>query len=155
MADNSIEIPFGKKRLTLGTPHRVELILIFLYVTFLLWFDILQNKVQDLGRDYAVTWVSGITTSALDLAIVMFILFHITLMGLFLMSLRSKGTSRVFDIIVGTIGFFSVAMILSGFVNMLYSDTIRFLFIDMTSINYYHTAIFTQFFVAIYYTFTK
>lgn len=143
------------KSIEFGTPHRIELILIFLYSVFFLWWDILQNKVIDLGTNYSVTWVVGHTTSALDLAIVMLILFHIALMGLFLMSLKSKDTNWTYDVIVGTLAFFGVAIVLSGFVNSIYSDSIRFLFVSMPSINFYHIGVGLEMFAGLWWAFTE
>lgn len=154
-------IKFGKLRIikrkliVLATPKREESILLFLYVTFLLWWDVVQNKVLDFGLDYRVTWFGDITSNALDLAIVLLIIFHITLMLLFVLSLRSKGTHRLYDVIAGTIAFFGVAILLSGFINGLHSETIRFLFVDMKSISFYHIGIGLEFMAGLYWAFTK
>ena len=151
-----IEIPLWKgKTITLGTPHRVEMILLFFYVTFFLWFDVLQNKVLDKGILYEVHWFGSVTSSALDLAVVLLILFHLTLMGLFLMSLRSKATHRNFDIIIGTLAFFGVAMVLSGFINDIYAETIRFLFVDMASVTFYHIGVGLEMLAGLYWAITK
>lgn len=145
---------FGKK-ITLGTPHRVELLLVFVYAIFFLWWNELQNKVLDLGLGYEVTWVAGVTTTALDLGIIMLIFFHLALMGLFLMSLRSKKTDKTLDIIVGVLAFFGVAIMLSGFINSIYSDTIRFLFVNMPSINFYHIGIGIESFAGLYWALSQ
>jgi steroid 5-alpha reductase family enzyme len=143
------------KVLQFATPHKTEKILLFLYVTFFLWWDVLQNKVLDLGVDYRVTWWGTTTSSALDLGIVILILFHLTLMALFLMSLKSKATNSTYDVIVGIMAFFGVAIILSGFVNEIYSPTIRFLFIDMPSTTYYHIGVLIEFLAGLYWALTK
>lgn len=145
---------FGK-RVVLGTPHRIELILLFAYAVFFLWWDVLQNKVLDLGIGYKVTWFAGIQSTALDLGIIMLILFHLCLMGLFLMSLRSKSTSNTIDIIVGVLAFFGVAIVLSGFINSIYSDTIRFLFINMGSTDFYHIGVGIEMGAGLYWALTK
>ena len=146
---------FKNENIELGIPHRLELILLFLYTTFFLWWDVLQNKVIDLGINYRVTWFAGITTTALDLGIIILILFHITLMGLFLLSLKSRATSKTYDIIVGTLAFFGVAIVLSGFVNSIYSETIRFLFVEMPSINFYHIGVGIEMLAGLYWALTK
>jgi len=153
---SKMEITLWKnKTIEIGTPHRLELVLIFLYAVFFLWWDVVQNKVLDLGIDYRVTWFAGITTSALDLAIILLIAFHIVLMALFLMSLRSKDTSRVFDVIVGTLAFFGVAIVLTGFTVGIYSETIRFLFINMSTLSFYHIGVGIEMFAGLYWAFTK
>ena len=149
----SFEI-FGK-RITLGTPHRMEIILIFTYMIALFQFDVLNNKVLDLGVDYRVTWFGNITSNALDFMIVPLIVFHLALMGLFLMSLKSTGTHKTFDIFVGTLAFLGVAIVLAGFINSIYSDTIRFMFVEMKSISFYHIGIFLELGSALYWSITK
>ncbi len=145
---------FGKN-IAFGRPKRLEMIFLFFYAVFFLWWDVLQNKVLDNGLNYSVTWISGITTSALDLGVIMLILFHICLMSLFIMSLQSKDTHRLFDVIVGALAFFGVAIVLSGFVNSLYSDTIRFLFIDMPTINFYHIGVLIEMIAGTYWAITQ
>ena len=107
---------FGKN-VSLGTPHRLELVLLFCYAVFFLWWDVLQNKVLDLGTGYMVTWFAGFQSRALDLGIIILILFHIALMGLFLMSLRSKGTARTIDVVVAVLAFFGFSIVMSGFLD--------------------------------------
>lgn len=129
------------KNIAFGLPKRTEFFLLFAYAVFFLWWDVLQNKVLDLGIDYRVTWFADITTRALDLAVVQLILFHLALMGLFVFSLKSRRTHNFWDVIVGALALFGVAIVLSGFINSLYSDTIHFLFINMKSVSYYHIGV--------------
>lgn len=145
---------FGKQ-IEFGLPGKIETFLIFMYAVFFLWWDVLQNKVLDLGRDYRVTWFGDITTRALDLAVIMLVLFHVVLLALFVMSLKSKRTHSSLDILVGGLALFGVAITLSGFVNSLYSETIRFLFIDMKSISYYHIGVGIEMFAGAYWALTK
>jgi hypothetical protein len=145
---------FGKK-ITLGTPHRVEMVLIFFYTLLLLWWDVVQNQILSFGVEHRVTWAFDVTTRALDLGIILLIGFHIVLMLMFLMSLRSKKTNRVFDIIIGTLAFFGVAIVLSGFIVSLYSETIRFLFVDLPVLTYYHIGILFEVVAGLYWALTQ
>lgn len=145
----------GKKAIQFATPRKSELILLFLYGIFFMWFDLLQNKAIDLGIDYKVNWFGDVMTSALDLSIIMLIIFHIILVSLFLISLKSKGTHRIYDSIMGVIALFGIAILLGGFVNSLYSDTIRFLFIDMSSTEFYHVGVAIEFVYGLYLAFTS
>jgi hypothetical protein len=155
MGKDIISFDLFGKQITLGTPHRVEMVLLFVYAVTYLWFDVIQNKVLDNGIYYMVSWVEGIKSSALDLSIIMLIIFHMVLMALFLMSLRSKGTNRFWDIIVGTLAFFGVAITLTGFVHGINSEQIRFLFIDMRTITFYHIGVGIEMFAGLYWAFTK
>lgn len=152
---------FGKN-ITLATPHRLELVLLFLYTVLFFISDLAQNKFIDLGLDYKVIivslpdWLGGtISAYALDVWAIALIGFHLALMGLFLMSLRSKETHRSFDIIVGIIAFFGVAILLGGVVNQIYSDKIYFLFNTFESITFYHYGVYMQAFAGLYYALTK
>lgn len=144
-----------QKTLTFATPHRIEMILIFLYALLFLWWDVVQNKVLDIGLEYRVTWFGDITTSALDLSIILLIAFHVVLMTLFLLSLQSKKTHRTYDVIVGAAALFGVAIVLAGFVNNIHAESIRFLFIDMSSTSFYHIGVGIEIFAGIYWAFTK
>lgn len=152
---------FGKN-ITIATPHRLEIVLLFLYTVFFFIADLAQNKFIDLGLEYKVIvislpdWLGGtISTYALDVWAIALIGFHLALMGLFLMSLRSKETHRVFDIIVGTIAFFGVAILLGGVINQIYSDKLYFLFTTFKSIDFYHYGVYMEAFAGVYWAFTK
>jgi hypothetical protein len=147
--------PYKRKLLVFATPHRAEMILISLYFIFFFIADLAQNKFLDLGTDYKVIVFWNITALALDVWIIFLILFHLTLMGLFLMSLRSKNTHHYYDIIVGVIAFFGVAILLAGVVNQIYSQNIHFLFMNMRSIDFYHIGVYMEMLAGIYWTFTK
>jgi len=150
--------PFGKE-IVIGTPHRVEMVLIFAYAVFFLWWDVLQNKVLDLGIDYRVTWFAGLSSTALDLAIIILILFHVVLMSLFVTSLdiggKRKDTHHLWDIIIGTLALFGVAIVLSGWLWSIDHETIRFLFVNMKSISFYHIGVSFEMLAGTYWAFTK
>lgn len=144
-----------KRQIVLGLPHKMEMLALSLFFIFGLWFDVVQNKVLDHGMAYKVTWFGSVQSSAIDLAGVLFIMFHLCLMALFLMSLKSKATSAYFDVIVGVIGFLGVAIMLAGFYLGIFDAMVRFLFIDMSAISFYHIGIAMEAFVGLYYTITK
>lgn len=145
---------FGKK-ITLGTPHRIEMVLIALFLFFFFISDLAQNKFLDLGLGYSVILFWNVTALALDVWVVFLILFHLALMGLFLMSLRSKKTSKTLDIAVGILAFFGVAILLAGAIVQIYSDSIHFLFMTFRSIDFYHLGVYIEMFSAGYYTLTQ
>jgi hypothetical protein len=207
-----VKVRLLKKPFTIGTPHRLELILIFLYAVFFFIADIAQNKFLDLGTDYRVTVLSlpkqgiwsvligifafgilptlalfltryrskwkvilptlGIGTAigafvgyffingtikalALDVWVIFLILFHLALVGLFLMSLRSKATSRVFDVFIGIFALFGVAILLAGAIVQIYSQTIHFLFMNFNSLDFYHLGVYIEVFAGVYWALTK
>jgi hypothetical protein len=150
--------PFGRE-IVIGTPHRIEIVLLVAFIFALFQFDVVQNKVIDLGVDYSVTWFSNVQSRALDLAIMDFVVAHIILVLLFVLSLdisnRRSDTHHMWDILIGSMVLFGMSILLSGFINSIYSDTIRFLFINMKSISYYHIGVFFEVIGAFYYAFTK
>ena len=158
MTKNSDEIVSFKlfnRVITIGTPHRIELVLLTFYAFFFAVMDILQNKVIDLGIDYQVILFWQTTAPALLLWEISLILMHVALMGLFLMSLRSTGTDKTLDVIVGVIAFFGIAILLAGVVNQIYSPTIYFLGYTLRSIDFYHLGIYAEIFAGLWWAFTK
>jgi hypothetical protein len=148
-------MPIKKKLIQFATPHRFELIMLSLYFIFFLWWDVLQNQLLLMGMGHRVTWFAGITSSAMDLGVIVLIAFHIVLMTLFLYSLKSKATNRTYDIIAGTLAFFGVAIVLSGFMLAQHETMIRFLFINMNVVSYYHIGVAIEMLVGVYWAFTK
>ena len=146
------------KVIAFATPHRAELILLSLYFFFFFVSDLAQNKFLDLGIDYNVIVFGHWKALALDVWIVFLILFHIALMGLFLMSLKSKSTHKHFDITVGVLAFFGVAILLAGVISQIYTGgegTIRFLFMNFKNIDFYHIGVYIEMFAGFYWAFTK
>lgn len=139
----------------IATPRRAEMILLALYFIFFFIMDLAQNKFQDLGKDYQVIAFWNITSKAFDILVIFLILFHIVLFALFLMSLQSKDTSKVFDIIVGLAAFAGVAILFGGVYAQMVSPTIYFLFTTMPSINLYHIGVYIEIFAGLYWAFTK
>lgn len=154
--------PYKERLLVFATPHRLEMLLLFAFLFTFFIADLAQNKFLDLGIDYMVivmslpVWLGGtIRALALDVWVVFLILFHLSLMALFLMSLQSKNTHRTYDVIVGILAFFGVAILLAGAIVQIYSDTIHFLFVNMASIDFYHIGVYIEIGAALYWAMTK
>jgi len=143
-----------KRAITFGTPHRVELILIALYFIFGLWWDIVMNKILDNGVTARVEWFAGVTTSALNTAFVLLVIFHIVLVTLFLHSLSRKKTDKVYDLIVGTAALFAVAILLSGFFAQLHNFNVSLFGLVLNPVSYYHIGIVVGAAAGLYWAFT-
>ena len=152
---NWFKVHVKRRVIQFASPHRVELILIALFLTFGLWFDIVQNQIISYGFGHRVTWFGNVSTSAFDLAMVMLFAFHIVLVTLFVRSLRSKDTSAVFDMIVGTLALFGVAIMLSGFFNDAYGKMVTLFGFTLSAVSYYHVGIAIEGLTVMYYAFTK
>lgn len=146
--------PLKNKAITFATPHRIEMILISLYLGFFFVADLAQNKFLDNGIDYKVIVFWDQTALALDVWVVFLILFHLALMALFVYSLRSKKTSSFYDLIVGVFAFFGVAILLAGVIAQIYTQNVHFLFMDFRSIDFYHTGVYIEMGAALYWAFT-
>lgn len=147
--------PIKHKFIQFATPHRKELMLLMLYVVAFLWADVLNNKVIDRGMDYRVTWFTGITSNAYDLFFIIFIIFHIILVSLFVLSLQSKATSRTYDLIMGTIALFGVAILMGAFFQQMHVQTVRFLWIEMSVLDMWHIGVTITMLYALYLSITK
>lgn len=145
---------FGK-RFTIGLPAPAEHILLVLFAMAGGIMDVTQNKIIDLGIDYQVILFGNVTVSALYLWQIFLIIMHVLLMGIFLLSLRSKATDRSIDILVGIFAFFGVAILLAGVIVQIFSPSIRFLFVTLRSIDFYHIGVYIEIFATLYWTFTK
>jgi len=147
--------PIKHKIIQFATPHRKELMLLMLYVVAFLWSDVLQNKIFDKGLDYRVTWFGSITSNAYDMFFVMFFIFHIILVSLFVLSLQSKATNRTYDLIMGTIALFGVGILMGAFFQQMHSNTVRFLWINMGTLDMWHIGVSITMLYALYLSLTK
>lgn len=147
---------FNIKRrvIAFGTPKRVELILIALYFITGLWWDILQNQLLTNGLSHRVQWFGSFTTSAWSLALVMLFAFHLILLTLFLFSLASKKTNRLYDLVVGALALFGVGILLSGFFAQMQGFTVPLFGTVLNGTSYYHIGIFVEAFAGLYWAFT-
>jgi hypothetical protein len=146
--------PIKNKVLAFATPKKPELVLLAFYFFFFFISDLAQNKVIDLGLDYKVIVFWDITALALDIWIIFLILFHLALISLFLYSLKLKATHKTYDILVGILATFGVAILTAGVVNQFYSQTIHFLFMNFRSIDFYHCGVYLEIFAGMYWAFT-
>ena len=144
-----------KKVVQFATPHRIELILVALFFFFFFLADLAQNKFLDLGMNYHVIFFWNITAPAILLWQVFLIVFQVILLALFLMSLQSKATSRVYDLIVGFVAFFGLALLWSGVVAQIGGSTAYLFGATLRSIDYYHLGVYILMFTGLYYAFTK
>jgi len=67
--------PIKGKKIVFSTPHRIEMILLAVFIILMLWFDVIQNQVVFKGVDHPVVWFDWvdklgvthqITTPAID-----------------------------------------------------------------------------------------
>lgn len=144
-----------RKVITFGTPHRLELIFVALYFGFFFVADIAQNKAIDLGQNYQVIYFWNHTAPVTLIWQIMLILFQAALFALFLLSLQSKDTNRIFDIIVGFAAVFALCLLWSGVVAQLHQSTAYLFGATLRGIDYYHIGIYILVFTGLYYAFTK
>ena len=70
----------------------------------LFWWDILQNKVTDLGLNYRVTIATGITMKAITQLYIAFFTMFIILAYLVIFAVTNDKGNRVLDIVIGVVG---------------------------------------------------
>jgi hypothetical protein len=87
----------------------------------LMW--ILMNKLLLLGIDYRVTWITGITTKAINLFWVSLVLFHLGLMVLITRSVVKDKKKDYFDFIFGLLATFGVFALISATISGIYFGT--------------------------------
>ena len=143
-----------KKVITFGTPHRVELIILSFFIGIFFLAEILNNKLLVLGANYRVSLFWNTTISAMLLWQISLVIFLCLSVALFLLSLKSKQTNRIFDIFVAIIGLFGFALLMSGVYLQMYATNVYFFTTIQPPINVYHVGVYAQLFVAIYHTFT-
>ena len=108
----------------------------------------------DLGANYRVILFWNTTISAMLLWQISLVIFLCLSVALFLLSLKSKQTNRIFDIFVAIIGLFGFALLMSGVYLQMYATNVYFFTTIQPPINVYHVGVYAQLFVAIYHTFT-
>jgi hypothetical protein len=147
--------PLKRKIIQFATPKRQELIALSLFFFFFFIADLAQNKFLDLGMDYQVIFFWNITAPAILLWEVFLILFHCALVWLFVLSIESKATNKVYDLGVGVLSLFGVAILLAGVINQIYATNIYFLGMTLRSIDFYHLGVYIEIFSGFYWAFTK
>jgi hypothetical protein len=141
------------KRIAFGLPKRFEIFLLVMYSLLLFLFDINQNKRIDFGPDYMVTVFEGFKINAGDLALVALILFHLVLFTLFVYSLKRPGTHEYWDIAIGALALFGVAILLAGYMNEI-NNVPTYFFVELESVSFYHIGIAFQIIAAVYWSLT-
>ena len=133
---------------------RIEIILLVYIVFMLMFLNGLQNKFLDLGIDYQVSIIEGITFTAITGFWFGFILYHIGLLSLYTYSILKKGTHYFWDMIFGGLAFFGTAIIMTGAVTGIYTERILFFTFNLAQISFYHIGILFQILAMFYFAFT-
>ena len=137
-------------------PQRTEIILITLAIFSLFLLDVLQNKFLDLGIDYKVHLIESITFTALSGFWVGLLAYHIFLFGLISYSFFKKGTSFLWDGVVGVIAIFGTIVIAVGAISGIYTTQIPFFSFTLNQITFYHIfGILPQIIAMIYFAVTE
>ncbi len=127
-----------KRKIHFRPPKRLEVILIATAIFVLFLADVTQNKVLDLGLNYKVSFIEGVTVLAITLFWIAIIVYHILLFTLILNSLFKKRTHHIYDAIFGILALFGVTVIVSGALLSIYTTDIPFFGISIPAITYYH-----------------
>ena len=146
------------RSIRLGLPDKIEGFFLGGMFLFLYWQDVLQNKFQDLGLGHQVTWITGITTKAINLFWVTIIFYHIFLFSVIARSIWLKrSTHHYLDFIIGAIMIIGIFFVITGAIAGIYFETnvpIEWFF-NITQINIYHIGIAIQIIGALYFSITK
>lgn len=103
------------KKLQWGLPNRVEGFLIGGMLLLLFLIDILQNKIQDFGLDYVVTYsTAGKVIPAIDIFWIAIFLFTIFACLVFSRSIWEGRTDRKIDLFFGTLMFVGLILLVAG-----------------------------------------
>lgn len=145
------------EKIKFGLPDKLERFLIAALFLLLFFFDVLQNKFLDLGLDYRVNVISGISFRAINGFWIVILAYHIVLFSLISRSIWKRGTHHFYDFVVGIFAIIGVFAVIAGALLGIYfgaNEMIPFIF-NITQINLYHIGIGLQVLSALYFIFTK
>jgi hypothetical protein len=147
-----------KAKIQFGLPSKVEGLLIGGMIFLLFLIDILQNKIQDFGLQYVVTYATaGKTVPAIDVFWIAIILFTIFAVFVFSRSIWEGRTDRKVDIIFGVIMFVGLVLIVAGAIAaFLYQgpDPVTW-FYNIPQISFYHIGMLFEIIGGLYFAITK
>lgn len=147
-----------KKRIQFGLPSKVEGFLIGGMIFLLFLIDILQNKIQDFGMDYVVTYATaGKVMPAIDIFWVAVFLYTFFAALVFGRSIWEGRTDRKVDLIFGTMMFIGLVLLIAGaiaaFLHAAPEGVSWFYFIPQ--ITFYHIGMAFSVIAAMYFAITK
>ncbi|MBU1456909.1 MAG: hypothetical protein KKD01_19515 [Proteobacteria bacterium] len=105
------------------------------------WWDILQNKIADLGVDYRVTLATGITFKATSMIYIAFLIMFIIITYFIIYAVTNNRGNKIIDIIAGVFGYLGLAFLFGTALLSFYHPSdfiIPFLNTTTTLINLYH-----------------
>jgi hypothetical protein len=137
---------------SLPLPHVITGVL---FLIFLFWNDVVQNKLLDKGYDTQLMVFDGLTLHAGTLwYVTLFALFVITIVYVSLDAFHSL--TLFVDIAVGALAFSALGIMYTATLLLLDgAKTIPFLGWNIGSITFYHLGIAVQIGMALYFTFTE
>jgi|PlaIllAssembly_1097288.scaffolds.fasta_scaffold00281_3 hypothetical protein len=146
------------KRLQFGLPDKVEGFLVGALIFLLFLIDILQNKIQDFGLDYVVTYATaGKVIPAIDIFWIAVFLFTIVAVFLFSRSIWQGRTDRKIDIVFGVIMFVGLILLIAGAIGaFLYKAPEGVIwFYGIPQITFYHIGMLMEIIAGMYFAITK
>jgi hypothetical protein len=146
------------RRVQFGLPSKVEGFLIGGMILLLFLIDILQNKVQDFGLDYAVTYsTAGNVIPAIDLFWIGIGLFTIFSVFVFSRSIWQGRTDRKVDVLFGVLMFVGLVLLVAGAIaafNFQAPVGVPW-FYGIPQISFYHVGMLMEIIAALYFAITK
>ncbi len=148
----------SQRKIHFGLPSKLEGFLIGGMIFLLFMIDILQNKVQDFGMDYAVTYATaGHVIPAIDLFWIGIGLFTIFAVFVFSRSIWQGRTDRKIDIFFGVFMFIGLVLLVAGAIaafNFQAPVGVPW-FYGLPQISFYHVGILMEIIASLYFAITK
>ncbi len=146
------------KKLQFGLPSKVEGFLIGGMLLLLFLIDILQNKIQDFGLGYAVTYATaGHVIPAIDIFWVAVGLFTVFAVFVFSRSIWEGRTDRKIDVFFGLIMFIGLVLLVTGAIaafNFQAPIGVPW-FYGIPQITFYHIGMLMEIIAGLYFAITK
>tara|TARA_Y100000310_G_C20685663_1_gene818771 strand:+ start:1248 stop:1715 length:468 start_codon:yes stop_codon:yes gene_type:complete len=142
-------------------PERVEVVLLVLMVFTLFLADVNQNKFNDFGLDYKVTFYQDLGAlgtfqmKAITLFWVAIIIFHILLVSVFTLSILKRGTFYGFDLIAGIVALLGLVILVSGALLTIYTAKVPVFWGTIAVVTYYHVGILLEVLAGLWFASTE
>lgn len=146
------------KRIKFGLPSKVEGFLVGALIFLLFLIDILQNKIQDFGMGYVVTYATaGKVIPAIDIFWIAVFLFTFVAVLLFGRNIWEARYDRKIDLFFGVIMFLGLVLLVSGAIAaFLYKAPQGVVwFYGIPQITFYHIGMLMEVISAMYFAITK